>query len=299
MISLSLAVCEQKAYNIGEEKNAGRQCAAGLADNGTEGHMGIYVIDFSPTGGTRKVMNYLAEGLTEGTLVKKEEIAVIDLTLPTEDYSAYHFETEDVCLIGMPSYGGRAPQTALNRMKKMEGNGASAVLVAVYGNRDIDDTLLEMKEEAESCGFHVQAAVAAVAEHSIMRQFGAGRPDEADRKELLCFAETIKAVLEQGDKERELRVPGNKPYKEYSGISMKPKGGKECTQCGVCVLQCPVQAIPLSNPRETDESECISCMRCVSVCPKKARKLNSVLLFAASKKMEKALSGRKENKLYV
>ena len=80
---------------------------------------------------------------------------------------------------------------------------------------------------------------------------------------------------------------------------MKPKGGKECTQCGVCVMQCPVQAIPLSNPRETDEAKCISCMRCVSVCPNKARKLNPVVLFATSKKMEKALSGRKENKLYV
>ena len=35
----------------------------------------------------------------------------------------------------------------------------------------------------------MKAAVAAVAEHSIMRQYGAGRPDEEDREELMAFGE--------------------------------------------------------------------------------------------------------------
>ncbi len=308
--------------------------------------MATYIIDFSPTGGTRKVMEMLVCGWNKEDEAANQEIKKIDLTSPTEDFSVYHFEKEDVCFIGMPSYGGRAPQTALNRLKKMKGNGANAVIVAVYGNRDIDDTLLEMKEETESYGFSVKAAVAAVAEHSIMRQYGAGRPDEEDREELMAFGEKIQeetesygfsvkaavaAVAEHsimrqygagrpdeedreelmafGEKIRQtifekteetnLQVPGNKPYKEYNGIPLKPKGGKECIQCGRCVLQCPVQAIPLSDPRETDGSKCISCMRCIAICPNKARKLNPVLLFASSKKMEKALSGRKKNYIYL
>ncbi len=261
--------------------------------------MATYIIDFSPTGGTRKVMEMLVCGWNKEDEAANQEIKKIDLTSPTEDFSVYHFEKEDVCFIGMPSYGGRAPQTALNRLKKMKGNGVNAVIVAVYGNRDIDDTLLEMKEETESYGFSVKAAVAAVAEHSIMRQYGAGRPDEEDREELVAFGEKIHQTIFEKTEETNLLVPGNKPYKEYNGIPLKPKGGKECIQCGRCVLQCPVQAIPLSDPRETDGSKCISCMRCVAICPNKARKLNPVLLFASSKKLEKALSGRKKNYIYL
>ena len=52
----------------------------------------------------------------------------------------------------------------------MKGNKAKAVLVAVYGNRAYEDTLLELKEQVDLCGFHVTAAVSAVAEHSIMHQ---------------------------------------------------------------------------------------------------------------------------------
>lgn len=261
--------------------------------------MGFYIIDFSPTGGTRKVMECLAEGWEQGGSAEEEPAGAIDLTLPTGEFSSYSFGKDDVCLIGMPSYGGRAPQTAIGRLKKMRADGTTAVIVAVYGNREIDDTLLEMKEEAETCGFCVKAAVEAVAEHSIMRQFGTGRPDEEDRRELIAFGEKIRRALSEKQGESKLHVPGKQPYKEYHGIPMKPKGGKECIQCGRCVKLCPVQAIPLSNPRETDESKCISCMRCIAVCPKKARKLNPVLLFASSKKMEKALSGRKKNRMYI
>lgn len=259
--------------------------------------MGMYLIEFSPTGGTRKVMEILREGLQADGQERQAE--TIDLTLPTEDFSSYSFQKGDICLIGMPSYGGRAPMTALERMKKMKGNGAAAVIVAVYGNREIDDTLLEMEDEAVSCGFCVRAAVAAVAEHSIMRQFGAGRPDEEDRAELLAYAGDIRRALFEEVGEAVLEVPGKRPYKEYNGVPMKPKGGRECIRCGHCVLLCPVQAIPLSDPRETDAQKCISCMRCIAVCPKNARKLNPVLLFASSKKMEKALSGRKGNHLYM
>ena len=50
---------------------------------------------------------------------------------------------------------------------------------------------------------------------------------------------------------------------------------------------------------KADTEKCISCMRCVAICPKKARKLNKVLLFAASQKMKKACGGRKKNELFL
>ena len=42
------------------------------------------------------------------------------------------------------------------------------------------------------------AAVAAVAEHAIFRQFATGRPDDEDAKELAEFTRKITAKLENG-----------------------------------------------------------------------------------------------------
>ena len=75
----------------------------------------------------------------------------------------------------MPSYGGLAPEVAIERFKKISGNGAKCTIVCVYGNRAYEDTLVQMEDVAKECGFDVIAAVAAVAEHSIMHQYAADR----------------------------------------------------------------------------------------------------------------------------
>lgn len=79
-------------------------------------------------------------------------------------------------LIAMPSFGGRAPAIAIERLRKIKGNGAKCTLISVYGNRDYEDTLVEMEDAAKECGFQIVAAIAAVAEHSIMPQYASSRP---------------------------------------------------------------------------------------------------------------------------
>ena len=69
-------------------------------------------------------------------------------------------------MAAVPSYGGRVPEIAVSRLKQMKGNGARAVLLVVYGNREYEDTLLELSDVMEAAGFSPVAAVAAVAEHS-------------------------------------------------------------------------------------------------------------------------------------
>ena len=84
------------------------------------------------------------------------------------DFSGYTIAKEDRVLIAMPSFGGRAPAAAIERLKKITGNGAKCTLVCVYGNRAYEDTLAEMEDAAKECGFQVVAAAAAVAQHSII-----------------------------------------------------------------------------------------------------------------------------------
>lgn len=253
--------------------------------------MKLYEICFSPTGGTKKAADMLANGLTC-------EIQPVDLTDSKANFSQVPLDGDDIAVIAVPSYGGRVPGPAVERLSAIRGNGASAVLVCVYGNRAYEDTLVELEDTAKRSGFRIIAAVAAVAEHSIVRQFAAGRPDEQDQAQLHTFAEKIRAKLDAKNVSVPL-IPGNRPYKKGGGAGMVPKPTKDCVKCGLCAEKCPVQAIDPHDSKKVDGKACISCMRCVAVCPHSARKVNGAMLAAVSMALKKACADRKENELYI
>ena len=248
--------------------------------------MNVVEIVFSPTGGTEKVAHIIGGHW-------KESVVRIDLSDYKTDFAKYKIEKEDMVLIAMPSFGGRAPAVAIERLKQMTGNGAKCTLVCVYGNRAYEDTLVEMEDAAKECGFQVVAAIAAVAEHSIMPQYASNRPDESDKKQLIHFADQI-----AGKDGEVVSIPGNRPYKKAGGAGLVPKRTKNGVKCGLCAERCPVQAIH-STGYTTDSKKCISCMRCVNQCPEKARKVNGTMVSIAALAMKKACSIRKENELFL
>ena len=248
--------------------------------------MNIVEIVFSPTGGTEKVAHLIRSHWGENTVK-------IDLSDAKTDFSQYVINGEDQVLIAMPSFGGRAPAVAMERLKQIAGNGAKCTLVCVYGNRAYEDTLVEMEDAAKECGFRVVAAVAAVAEHSILPQYATGRPDETDKAQLADFAAKI------AGKDSEITfLPGNRPYKKSGGAGLVPKPTKDCVKCGLCAEKCPVQAIDRAS-FAADPKLCIGCMRCVKQCPQNARTVNGMMVSAAAMAIKKACSVRKENELYL
>ena len=86
----------------------------------------------------------------------------------------------------------------------------------VYTEIAFEDTLVELEDVAKHAGFRVIAAVAAIAEHSIARQFAAGRPDAQDAAQLAEFAQQIQQKLLAEDAS-ESSIPGNRPYKQAGG----------------------------------------------------------------------------------
>ena len=248
--------------------------------------MKINVLYFSPTGGTKRTAQHLAGALGGETLCT-------DLTVhPAQSAPA------DAAVIAVPSFGGRVPPLAAQRIRQLQGGGAPAVLLCVYGNRAYEDCLVELQDLASEAGFRVVAAVAAIAEHSIARQYAAGRPDAQDLARLSAFGEAIREKLACGEL-TEPELPGNRPYKPFGVLPMltAPTGG--CVSCGVCAKECPAQAIDPQDVSKVNKDTCISCMRCIAVCPHSARQLPPEMLDVLSNKLAKVCADRKENELYL
>ena len=221
----------------------------------------------------------------------------IELCVPESKLTIPSIKADDLVVIAMPVFAGRIPALAAERLKKVSADGAKCVVVAVYGNRAYDDALLEMKDLATEMGFRVVAAIGAVAEHSIVRKYGAERPDADDKAVLRQYADRILKKIASGN-ETSPFVPGNRPYKRPMK-SPVPNVNHKCNACGICAKNCPSGAISLENPKQMDKNKCISCMKCVAVCPTKSRDIGKIMKFMIGLALKKPCAARKENELYL
>ena len=120
----------------------------------------INLIYFSATGTTRKVLESIAEGFGA------TQVEHINLTLPGSIQQTPPSFKNELAIIGAPVYGGRLPVDAIDRLKRLKANDTPTVLIVVYGNREFDDALLELKNLSIELGFQPIAAAAFIGEHS-------------------------------------------------------------------------------------------------------------------------------------
>lgn len=253
--------------------------------------MTTYQITFSPTGGTRRVCDLISSGIGNATVAR-------ELCEQRYDSTPIAMSEGDIAVIGMPVYGGRVPSEAVTRLRNVLRGPGMCAIVGVYGNRHYDDALVEMQDIAAEMGLRVMAAVTAVAEHSIARCYGTGRPDASDADELTRMGKEIRAAAERdGQLSEQLSLPGNRPYKT-AGQGPKPTAGEECDACGACAKACPVSAIDPEQPKTSPSDACIGCMKCVATCPKGARGIGA-LLNAVTERLRPVCEGRKGNELLI
>ena len=88
----------------------------------------ITLVCFSPTKTTKKIVEAIGQGTP---LVPDNHI---DVTLPMSTTVAYESSSNELVILGSPVYGGRIPEDALSRFKRIKARRTPVVLVVVYGN---------------------------------------------------------------------------------------------------------------------------------------------------------------------
>lgn len=298
----------------------------------------IWKVYFSATGTTEKIVSRIADQLAaltadSGAQGEAEEgggtpggedgggrrvgekpqtwaLKQLDFTLPQARENPAVFSPGDLVVVGTPVYAGRVPNVLLSYLNTWQGNGATAVPVAVYGNRNYDDALIELRDILEKDGFHTLAAAAFIGEHSFSKILAAGRPDEEDLAVADQFAQKLSEKLLAGKPSGEETLTGRDPKKEPDGapgresekkqeqtpvpvrgqsplrpyyqprdrkgnfiniLKVKPKTREEdCVQCGLCASVCPMGSISSADVSRVD-GICIKCGSCVKKCPTGAK----------------------------
>lgn len=260
----------------------------------------IQVITFSPTRTSHRVATAIAEGAAaQGQL--SEAVSTIDLTTAAElDASALCKGSDCLVVLSAPVYGGHIAPLARKRMEGIDGGGAQAVVVAVYGNRDYEQALCDLAQLATEHNYRVIGAATFVGEHSFSTPktpIGVGRPNANDideAKELGARVWDKMAATPEGMEPNVVDVTTIERPKQsvwaricFIGTILswklkkvssprKPECNADlCKHCGKCTSVCPTGAITKGNECETDETKCTKCCACVKICANGARSFNS------------------------
>ncbi len=254
----------------------------------------VHALYFSATQTTSTIVKAIAESISNTLSLP---MVTEDITTPSQRAAAgllgeqqpdtcavkpLSFNENDIVIFGVPVYIGRVPNLIKPFLCRIVGGGAVGIPVVVYGNRNYDDALLELRDLMKAGGFDCGVAAAAFsAEHCFSKVLGAGRPDAQDLAVAKAFGERICETI-AGGKRKELEIPGNVPYRFFSAVDDNGKpfdirkakpatDSSKCTGCGECVRMCPMGSIDANNPALVN-GICIKCNACVKRCPAGAKR---------------------------
>ncbi len=267
----------------------------------------INTMYFSATDTTKRVVSGIAKKISENT---DREITVnnIDFTLPEVRKEPVSFTKEDVVIVGVPVYAGRVPNVLLKYLNSITGNGALAVAVVVYGNRNYDDALIELKDILELNGFKVIAGGAFIGEHAFSKILAKNRPDEKDMAIVSDFANQIYKKITTQDP-IPVSVNGETPYRKYympkdrngnpvDFRKITPKTNSNCTDCKVCANVCPMGSIDFKDVSKLN-GICIKCCACIKKCPNNAKYFDDKNYLKHKSELEIDFASRREPELFI
>ena len=268
----------------------------------------INTMYFSATDTTKKVVCGIGKEILEN-IDRKITINNIDFTLPAVREKIVSFTEQDVVIIGVPVYAGRVPNILLKYLKSIIGNGALAIPVVVYGNRNYDDALIELKDILELNDFKVIGGGAFIGEHAFSKILAKNRPDEEDMDIVSDFANQIYTKLITQDKIQTVVITGNNPYRKYyipknkDGIAVDirkvtPKTNGNCNSCKICANICPMGSIDFEDVSKLN-GICIKCGACIKKCPMNAKYYDNENYLIHKQELEVDFAYRRQPELFI
>jgi ferredoxin len=262
----------------------------------------VFAVYFSPTGTTQKAVLAFAEG--SGVPYEK-----IDLTLPKNRQAfSRSFSSDELVVVGLPVYAGRLPRDLNDFFSELQGHDTPAAALVMYGNREYNDALIELKMRLEERGFVVKAGAAFIGEHTFSEKIAAGRPNARDLATAAEYGRKTATSIVRGSSTK-LDLPGSYPFvwKGYDPnvpVDFPPHPRlittESCSQCGLCAESCPWGAIDPEDSRKRDYAKCMICYRCFKNCPWKAIQVTNEKFLAYLPQFETRLnSQRKEPELFL
>ena len=104
----------------------------------------VHAVYFSGTGTTEKTVHRIA---AQAAQQLGAELSAMDFTPPQARQETLHFAPEELVIFGVPTYAGRVPNVLLPFLKeRVQGGGALAAAVVLFGNRNFDDSLIELRD---------------------------------------------------------------------------------------------------------------------------------------------------------
>lgn len=268
--------------------------------------LNISAMYFSPTGTTEKIVKGIANNLK--IKFNCSDINYINFNRPEIRQMKQSFSKDDLVVFGVPVIAGRVPNVLLKYLQTIIGNNSLAVAIVVYGNRDYDDALIELKDILDTNGFKVIAGGAFIGEHSFSKILAKNRPDDKDMSVVNDFSKQIYDKITNGNFDT-AKIKGNIPYRDYYKPKDKegnpvdfrkivPKTNVNCINCKICTEVCPVGSIDYNDVSKLN-GICIKCCACIKKCPVDAKYFDDVNYLNHKYELEVEFTKRKEPEIFL
>ena len=273
----------------------------------------IHSLYFSPTGGTAKYAKAMAAGAAEALACPAE---VSSFTLPREREEVRHFSSDELLIIGSPTYAGKLPNKILPEFQeKLRGEHTPVLLFVSYGNRNFDNSLAELLSVLRANGFLPLAAAAFACRHAFSDRICPERPRVEELAAARSFAaraaEALKAadpaVLEAaslvftvpGDAEAPYYVPKGEDGAPAKFLKAKPLTDlSKCLHCGACAAHCPMGSIDAADTSNVP-GICIKCQACVRGCKQGAKYFEDAAFLSHVRMLEQNFAAPEKENLYL
>jgi ferredoxin/flavodoxin len=237
----------------------------------------IAVVYFSGTNVTKSYAEIIHTQLTK----KGCAAELFDITPFYARRTPFSVEPYGGIIFGFPVYADFAPAVVNKWLPSLKGNGTPCAFFVTYGGRTSGYAHYHTWTLLRGAGFNVQFSAEFLGRHTFNLAGWNMLPDRPNKRDFDTARKFAVLAVERFARPAATEFSLQKPFGYDRAVAdlrnsapaaerkwTNPVRVGECSMCGDCERNCPVQAID-HHIGMSDPAGCIECMRCVYGCPDK------------------------------